>query len=126
MAVYSIDNTPVNQRADWRLRRPTASAAGRRTERFPGAPGRFVVKGPIQPRNLVISGTLTAATIADLQNELDTYESMQADDTTHSVTIHGQQYQNLDLAEFRQNGGIRPNNSDVRVGVQFTWQQLSR
>ena len=127
MAVYEIDSSAVNQRNDWRHQRQPAQLAARRVDGFPGDPNRYLTKGPLRPRTIRVSGILTDSTWAGLYGQLDTYESMQADDTTHSVSIHGVTYSNMDLAAFRQTGRHRPDgDGNVRVPVEFTWQQLTR
>jgi len=124
--MYQIDGSNVNGRSDWRLQRQPAPLGMRARRRFPGDPNVFTVKGPLLPRNIRITGVLTAASIAALQSAIDTYENMQADSQLHSVTIHGQTYSNMELASFQQSGRYQANNSDVRVGVVFNWEQLQR
>jgi len=126
MPNYEIDNSDVNSREDWKLQRQPAQLGMRARRRFPGDPNVFTVKGPLLPRRFRITGFLIASSISNLQSLLDSYEQMQADTTLHQITIHGETYENLDLASFEQTGRIQPNGNGVRCPVAFNWEQLQR
>lgn len=105
--------------------------SARRTEGFVGDNNRYVVKGVELPGSWLITGALLAEDFPTLYGLISTYSAMRQDITPHKISVHGEDYEPVDLASFRLVGQPHAYQSEgmvsagARVQFQMLWELLS-
>jgi hypothetical protein len=108
---YLIDDVAVPQLYNVRHVFLPGGPPTRVEHRFPGIPERYIVKGPAMPHDLTIVammvgvGTTGPLAIQDLIAGMKTQNNRRDSQLVYDVTIHGEEFTDMELVDFRAMGG---------------------
>lgn len=133
---YLIDGNAVNARTDFTHDVVPGPPQSRRVEQFPGIAELTVNKGPVLPPKIVVTGFLEAEgeTIAEcvdlLHAQILTENSRRENTSLFTITVHDEEFEDCELANFEVAGQWRPvqvaDGVKLTRAVRWTWQQLRR